>query len=168
MQLIAIDIGINNLGVALFKEGKLFNTYLFKETSKDSVEKRLYSIYSNLNNLVKKEIDAHKETTLIFEIPYFSFNSKTGKVLDYVTGIIYLFSYAKGYKIKSYTANEIKKEILGHLTTDKKTRQVNKDLVKKAVEKILELDLTHLSDHEIDAIAIGLCYLQKGKFTICK
>lgn len=168
MQLITIDIGINNLGVALFKDAKLLNTYLFKETSKDSVEKRLYSIYSRLNNLVKKELDSTKETTLIFEIPYFSFNSKTGKVLDYVVGIINLFSYAKGYKIKSYTANEIKKEILGHVTTEKKTREMNKYLVKQAVEKILELDLSGLSDHEIDSIAIGLCYLQKGKFTICK
>lgn len=168
MQLLAIDIGINNLGVALFKDGKLFNTYLFKETSHDSVEKRLFNIYSNLNNLVKKELDAHQKTTLIFEIPYFSFNSKTGKVLDYVVGIINLFSYAKGFTLKSYTANEIKKEILGHITTDKKTREMNKNLIKKAVEKILELDLSNLSDHEIDAIAIGLCYLQKGKFTICK
>lgn len=169
MQILAIDVGINNLGVALFSSSQLNKTVLFKEYSSDSVEKRLYKIFTNLNNFIKTECDNDLKKYLVYEIPYFAFNSKTGKVLDYVVGLIHVLAFKYNFTLVAYSAKEVKKAIGIKNNKTKQTREQNKKLVLQFVESILELDLSKKSDHEIDGIAIGLCFLHKNKeVTKCK
>lgn len=160
MKIVGIDIGINNLGIALFSTS-LEKTFCFKETSKNSVEKRLLSLYTKLDTLLTKELINEKEKYLIYEIPYFAFNSNTGKVLDYVVGIIHLLAAKHKLYLKSYTAKEVKKAINVQNCKEKKSREENKQLVKQSVENILKCDLSNLTDHEIDAIALILCFKNK-------
>lgn len=162
-NLLTVDVGINNLGVAIFKQNIIKKTILFKETSKDSVEKRIHNIYLNLTNLIKKEFNEEEKNYLIYEKPYFSFNSDTGKVLDYVVGILHLVAYENNFILKSYTATEVKKEIQIEKGNKSKTREENKKLVLNSVESILKLDLSEKSDHEIDSLAVGICFLSKGR-----
>lgn len=160
MKIVGIDIGINNLGIAFFSSS-LEKTFCFKETSKDSVEKRLLHLYNKIDNLFTKELEKENEKYLIYEIPYFAFNSSTGKILDYVVGIIHLLAAKHDLQLKSYTAKEIKKAINVQNCKEKKSREENKRLVKQSVENILKSDLSSLTDHEIDAIAIILCFKNK-------
>lgn len=176
-NLLTVDVGINNLGVAIFKQNIIKKTILFKETSKDSVEKRIHNIYLNLTNLIKKEFNKEEKNYLIYEKPYFSFNSDTGKVLDYVVGILHLVTYQSNLTLISYTPKEIKKSIRILQDNKSRDRYVNKQIVLKAVTEILEnekffegfslnysnIDLPRISDHEVDALAIGLTYLLKHK-----
>ena len=161
MKIAGIDVGINNLGIAFFSSS-LEKTFLFTETSKDSVEKRLYHLFTQLDTLFTQEFNqCEKNNYLVYEIPYFSFNSKTGKLLDYVVGGIHILAAKHNLKLRSYTAKEIKKAINVENCKEKKSREENKILVKNAVENILKLDLSNLSDHELDSIAAILCFKNK-------
>lgn len=163
MKILTIDVGLNNLGIALFSSSSLEKTILFKEYSKDSVEKRLFNIFNNLESLIQQEFTTQKDNYLVYEIPYFSFNSSTGKVLDYVVGLIHLLAYKYNLTLVSYSAKEVKKAIGIKNNNTKQTREQNKKIVLQVVESILKLDLSNKSDHEIDGIAIGICFLHKIK-----
>ena len=175
MKILAIDIGLNNLGIAVIENSKVLSTLLLTEKSKDSVEKRIFSLHSKLEIFIFTEFSTTDDKVLVFENPYFSFNSDTGKVLDYVVGNILYLGYKNKFQIESYTAPEIKKAIQIAKPISKKIiikekpsrdkitkREENKLLVKNALQKKIDYHLLEsISDHEVDAIAAGYCYLIK-------
>lgn len=170
MKIVSIDVGLNNLGLAFFKDSRLQSTHCIRPTPSWALEKKIGILHSKLNNLLGhffSNIPPEEETLLLFENPYFSFNSPTGKKLDYVVGIIHLLAFEYGCTLDSYTASEVKKELGVKILKKKQTREENKGVVKELVRPHIEKDsdmwgyLDSMSDHEVDAIAVGLCYLSK-------
>lgn len=175
MKILSIDVGLNNLGLAIVENNKVKSTLLMTEKSKDSVEKRIFSINTKLDSFISTEFSSTSDKVLVFENPYFSFNSDTGKILDYVVGNILYLGYKYDFKIESYTATEIKKTIQiekpeSKIVKEEKPikckitkREKNKLLVKEALQRKIEYSLLDsISDHEVDAIAVGYCYLIKN------
>lgn len=159
MLLIGIDIGLNNLGVAVIKDQQVIATRVIVSTKIKALEDKLLNIYKELTSILE---GSEKEITLVIEDPYFGFNSKVGKQLNYVVGLLYLLAGQRNTKIVAYTAQEVKKQLGVKIKKEKQSREVNKGLIKEQVKGFTKYNLDNITDHEIDAIAICYCYLMKN------
>ena len=163
-KIIALDVGLNHLGVALVEEEKVIHTYLIAPKASWGLSDKLGYIYREVRSLTDSFFSTPEESRyLLFENPVFSFNSSTGKKLDYVVGVLYLIASQYSCSVESYAVKEIKKELGIKQGKLKKTRENNKSEVKDKILQLVDYNLETLSDHEVDAIAVSQCYLLRNK-----
>lgn len=161
--ILGVDVGLNNLGLAFLSLDK---DILFTETvDVDRYSKvgcKLNTIYKRLHELLSKTKDKFNFKEVVYEMPVFRGNRKNSEKVIFVEGLIHLCTYTYDLDLSSYTATQVK-QLYGGNSRQKLTREENKRKVLEAVEKELNLKLPDKTDHEIDAIAIVLCHLQKKK-----
>lgn len=150
MRVLSIDVGIVNIGYALFDIADNAITYLSSgylcTKHKKQTKERLNIIYNFFNDIIKGQ----EITTLIYEQPIFN-RGKSGADVVKAEGVLLLLAGTNDMNCYSYTAPNVKKTIAENGRADKKE-------VEDAVCKYLNLKLTFKTDHESDAVAIGLTH----------
>ena len=154
MRYISIDVGIVNIGYAIFELDKtlkyLHSGYLCTKHKKDTKNK-LEIIYNFFNDIIEKQ----DLQTLIYEQPIFNRGIRGAEVIK-AEGVLLLLAGLHNLECFSYTAPNVKKTIAKDGKADKKQ-------VENAVCDFLKLKLSFKTDHESDAVAIGIThYLQNN------
>lgn len=150
MRILAIDVGIVNIGYALFDIAENKITYLSSgylcTKHKKQTKERLHVIYNFFNDIIRGQ----EITTLIYEQPIFN-RGKNGADVVKAEGVLLLLAGINDMNCYSYTAPNVKKTIAHFGKADKKQ-------VEDAVCDYLNLKLNFTTDHESDAVAIGLTH----------
>lgn len=145
--ILAIDPGYDRCGVAVVKPGRpseLIASTCIETNKKDSQEKRLYQIYTEVTSLIEK----YKPTHVALETLFFSVNKKTAIKVAESRGVIVLIAGQHSLPLVELSPQEVKLMMAGVGNADKKQ-------VQKMVELTLKIDISEKIDDEIDAIALG-------------
>lgn len=154
MKILSIDVGIVNIGYALFDIHENGITYLSSgylcTKHKSQLKERLQIIYEYFDDVItNNDVD-----TLIYEQPIFNRGTSGANVIK-AEGILLLLAGVKDLDCYSYTASCVKKTVTKLGTAGKKD-------VENGVNKFLNLQLTFKTDHESDACAIGITHYIKN------
>lgn len=182
MFFLAVDPGINNCGLCvgsyidnkyhIHKTHKVNNLRKLVENEKTLEEKydlRSVKVLAILQE-IKKLIDHYGIKDIIIEAPFY--NSLTpnafGSLLEVIYAIKYSIAIPNNYNIILFEPLNIKKQFT---TFSQAKKHVMKEflLSKQLNKEILhdeDINFDTISEHEIDAIAVGYCFtllLQKEK-----
>jgi crossover junction endodeoxyribonuclease RuvC len=153
MRILSIDVGIVNIGYAIFEIAENDITYLSSgylcTKHKSQTKERLAIIYDYFADIIKNT----EIKTLIYEQPIFNRGASGANVVK-AEGILLLLAGINNLDCYSYTPSCIKKALTKLGKADKKD-------VENGVNKFLNLQLTFKTDHESDACAIGITHFLK-------
>lgn len=169
---LSIDPGLNNCGLAIFDiENNKFivkDTFLVKNARKFTDEEKLIEQFYNnrtvkviaIIEFIKNIIEKNNIECIVIEAPFY--NALTpmayGSLLEVIFGMKYSIIVPNNLKIKFIEPLLVKKLFSNQ-------RLASKDLIKEfLINKkqdgsiILDKDPLTLSEHEIDAIAVGFVH----------
>lgn len=153
MRILSIDVGVVNVGYAVFDIHEDGITYLTSgylcTKHKKQLKEKLNVIYDFFMNI----IDTTEIETLVYEQPIFNRGVNGANVVK-AEGILLLLAGVNNLDCYSYTAPCVKKAVTKSGNADKKE-------VENGVNDFLKLKLTFKTDHESDACAIGITHYLK-------
>ena len=160
---LGIDQGYANLGYAIVRYNIHTNKYsvlhygTIQTNSKDEIQNRLYYIYNELSKIIQKyPIDFISCERLFVGADRNSCGekkrNKSASIVktNMATGIIYLLSGQYHLKIKEFSPMTIKKQLTGNGKANKE------DIIQVVEELMTKQNLKVHTNHESDAIAIGI------------
>ena len=160
---LGIDQGYANLGYAIVKYNVHTNTYkilkigTIQTNSKYEIQFRIYTIYKELNKLIKKfNIDLISCERLFYNNSISSSGTKTRNKsasivkTNMVTGVIFLLSAMHNLKLRDFPPTTIKKQLTGSGKADKE------EIIKVVDDLCLKQNIKLKTNHESDAIAIAM------------
>ncbi|WP_461246970.1 crossover junction endodeoxyribonuclease RuvC [Treponema sp. R6D11] len=112
---------------------------------------RLFFILQYVRNLLRK----YKPHEAAIETLYFGKNVSSAIPVAEARGVISAAIAEKGIFLHEFSPNAIKQGVTGVSTADKKQ-------VQEMVKLILELEKTPKPDHAADALAAGICAVNRG------
>ncbi len=158
MLILGIDPGSTRVGYGIIKkDGNEFSfvkSGLLKIISKNKNLRLL-----ELEKSFRKLLEQHKPDIVALEKLFFVKNLKTGLEVAQARGVLTLLAVQRKIPILEYTPSEIKLNVAGYGSADKKA-------VAKMVVKILKLDEINGPDDISDALAIALTAANNYKFQI--
>ncbi|MDR2018235.1 MAG: crossover junction endodeoxyribonuclease RuvC [Syntrophobacterales bacterium] len=154
MVILGIDPGLASTGFGAIAcngpEPRLLRCGYIKTSTADAMSQRLFSIYSDLNHLVKAVRPDLVAVENVFSLVKYP---RAGIVLGGVVGIIYLCVVQNNLTMKEITPKEIKNALVGCGSADKSQ-------VKRTVQAALKVDGIK-SFHAADALAVALTALYR-------
>ena len=158
MIILAVDPGVERLGVAILKKKdasiacEMSDTII---TSKDLNQKdRIGLIFAELKRICEK----YRPNQIVLERLFFAKNAKTAITVAQVQGVVYLLGYQMNLEVTEIFPNTIKSAVTGYGNADKKA-------VKKMIDLQVLLSKRKRLDDEYDAIACGYAYLLEQRNT---
>lgn len=145
--ILSIDPGYDRCGVAIIESGRpsqLLASACISTNKKELQEKRLFDIYTAINDLIQ---EWHPDF-IALETLFFSVNKKTAIKVAEARGVIVLIAGIHRLPLVELSPQEVKLAMAGTGNADKKQ-------VQKMVELTLKIDIADKIDDEIDAIALG-------------
>lgn len=157
MKYLSIDVGYANLGWCVFEIVDDNFTYLSsgyigendKKSYPKEFTKRLKFIYDYLKNI----IETCNVNALVYEKPYMNGRGDVGAKVTNVVGILLLLCAMFNLRDYDYTAKQVKKAISGD-------GEAGKQKVDDSVCQFLNLKLEFKTDHESDAVAVGITHFK--------
>jgi len=173
MYFLSIDPGIANLGISVNTFTYPFTsveTILVKNTRKLTDEEKvleetynsrtpkIYFILKHINELLNKYPDID---TLVLEAPFYNALTPAayGSLLEVIFAIKYSIVIPKNLKFVLIEPLLVKKLFTSKSVANKEAMRQFLILRKQSGDIILSKDIEELSEHEIDAIAVGFVYL---------
>ena len=157
MRILGIDPGIARCGWAVVEmvnsKSSMVNCGCIETESKNSQEKRLLKISTELTKIIKK----HKPDSLAIEELFFGNNSKTVFVVGEARGIALLTAAENSLEVSVYSPLEVKLALTGF-------GRAEKGQVGQMVKTILKLEKLPKLDDTTDALAIALTHAFSAKF----
>jgi crossover junction endodeoxyribonuclease RuvC len=156
VKILSIDPGIVNLGYSILdvteNEARYINSGAIK-VKDELIQDKLKYIYT----FFKSHIEINEPRILVYEEPVFMSRGNIGKLLCNALGVIQLLCSQYNLDIVYYSAKTIKKTVTQSGNADKKQ-------IEQSIKLILNeiVDRKFKTDHETDAIAIGLTYYLLG------
>lgn len=151
VRIIGIDPGYDRLGIAIIDKKNNKDVLVFSsciETDKKLPHyKRLFSIYSSLNSIIKK----HKPDEASIETLFFSNNQKTALLVSEARGVLLSLCAEHNIQTTEYTPASIKIAVTGHGKSDKKQ-------IISIIPKLIKIEREIKYDDEYDAIAIAITH----------
>lgn len=155
MRILAIDPGFDRMGVAVV-EGNPSRPVLVWSTcfmpKKGLVEARLAEVSGEVTQVIKK----YAPNALAIETLFFSINKKTALKVAEARGAILAAAGTTSLRVIECSPQEVKLAVTGHGGADKSA-------VARMLPHLLDLPTRKRVDDELDAIAIGITALAKGK-----
>lgn len=152
MKILAIDPGYERLGIAVLEKqnGKdvLLYSECFQTDKKETHSKRLFLIYSKLEEIIKK----YKVEVCAIETLFFSTNVKTALKVAELRGTVLVLCEKYNIKIEEYSPQAIKIGVTGYGKSDKSA-------IIKMIPLLVKIDRKIKFDDEFDAIAVGITCL---------
>ncbi len=124
---------------------------MIKTPSDEPLSKRLVTIKRGVEHLVKE----HGVEEIVIERVVFNVNKRSAISVAQAYGVILLLAGEQDLPVHEYNALEAKLVVAGHGRADKK-------VVQQAIKKRLRLKEHPTPVHAADALAIALCYIEKG------
>lgn len=176
-MLLGIDPGVNNCGLAIIDDSKSFKvieTFNVKNTRKFTEEEKvLEQKYNsrvvkvqNIIHHVLRYLDKYPDLNVFaIEAPFY--NSLTpmayGSLMEVISAIKYQIIINKDIKFKMLEPLLVKKLFANKSNAKKEVMREFLFKKKKSKEIDISLDITELSEHEVDAIAIAFVYHHSQK-----
>ena len=149
IKILAIDPGYDRCGTALLDiEGAILHSACITTDKKDSIEKRLAHIYTEIEKIVIRENPSY----IALETLFFSVNKKTVINVAQARGVVVLLAGLHNIPLVELSPQEVKLALTG-------IGNANKEQVQKMVQLTLHIDTDKKLDDEIDAIALGVASL---------
>jgi crossover junction endodeoxyribonuclease RuvC len=157
MTILGIDPGFARVGWSILEvRGQkldLLNCNCIETLKEISLEKRLFDIHKQINNLIKK----YNPDVLAIEDLFFTNNAKTAFKVGEARGVIILAGTIQKIPVFSYTPLQVKIAVTGY-------GQADKSQVGRMVKVILKLKELPKLDDTVDAIAVALTHAFTKKF----
>ncbi len=157
MIILGIDPGTATTGWGVIKSDKIkpicIDFGVITTKAGLPLEKRLATIYIDINSLLKK----YKIDTVAVENLFFNTNAKTAMLVGQARGVVLLASELKHLPLFSYTPLQVKMAMCGYGRADKKQ-------VQEMVRVMLNLPKIPKPDDAADALAVALthCFTKKS------
>lgn len=165
-NILAIDIALNHLGFAIFINDNLVESYVMKTSNDKNIDKienksnKLHEINYEINELI---IKYNTIDVLVYEQPFFlKDNLITTRDLAIVEGCILLSSSLLGIKAFPVKPQTWKQFVIGKGNASKE--EIASVMFFKYDMNINRTRYGNLKNSdELDAIGLGLYYINKGK-----
>ena len=156
MIVLGIDPGLTKTGFGLLSISndtpKIIDYGIIEPNKNDSLSKRLYSIYTDMNQL----IEMFNPTIVSIEDVFYGRNVKSALLLGQARGIAMLCAAKYDIPVFEYSAKKVKQAITGNGNADKTQLQYMIKQIFKLKQLPTQLDAS-------DAIGIGICYIYQTK-----
>ena len=151
MRIIGIDPGTAICGYSVLdyigNKFTLLDYGVVTTPANSDLEKRLYTIYQELKELIEK----HQPQFLAVEELFFNTNAKTALSVGHARGVILLLGAMMGLEVFSYTPLQVKQSVVGYGRAEKKQ-------IQEMVILILNMEKIPKPDDAADAIAVAICH----------
>ena len=155
MVILGIDPGLATVGWGVIRsDGSRHKALAYGSVvtpAHTATEKRLTSIYSQLEAIIKK----YTPDAMAVEELFFNPNITTGIRVAEARGVILLCAERMGVKIYEYTPLQVKQSVVGYGRAEKKQ-------VIAMVTALLSLQEPPKPDDTADALAIAVCHAHTG------
>lgn len=155
MRILAIDPGYDRLGIAIIEGDPSRPTLLMSacvEPAKGAREDRL----AEVSSAVTAAISGYSPDALALETLFFSINKKTAIGVAEARGAILAAAGTASLPVIECSPQQIKLAVTGHGGADKTA-------VARMIPQLVTLPKKKRLDDELDAIAIGITALAKGR-----
>ena len=156
MIVLGIDPGLTKTGFGLLSISndtpKIIDYGIIEPNKNDSLSKRLYSIYTDMNQL----IEMFNPTIVSIEDVFYGRNVKSALLLGQARGIAMLCAAKYDIPVFEYSAKKVKQAVTGNGNADKTQLQYMIKQIFKLRQLPTPLDAS-------DAIGIALCYIYQTK-----
>lgn len=151
MRIIGIDPGTAICGYSVLdyigNKFTLLDYGVVTTPANSDLEKRLYTIYQELKELIEE----HQPQFLAVEDLFFNTNAKTALSVGHARGVILLLGAMMGLEVFSYTPLQVKQSVVGYGRAEKKQ-------IQEMVKLILNMEKIPKPDDAADAIAVAICH----------
>jgi len=169
---ISCDPGIANFGISVNKKTTPFTsieTVLVKNTRKLTDEEKIVEeaynsrtpkIYAILNT-IKAFLDKYKEIdTIVLEAPFYNALTPAayGSLLEVIFAIKYTIVVPNNLKFSLIEPLLVKKLFTSKGMASKEAMRLFLNTKKDSGEILIEREISELSEHEVDAVAVGFVY----------
>ena len=157
MKILGIDPGLIQTGFGLINiknnnEIKLIDYGVIKPLLKDTLSKRLLTIFNDICEIIK----IHKPKIFVIEDIFYGKNVKSAMRLGQARGAAMVAAAFNEVPIYEYSARKVKQSITGN-------GNAHIDQVRFMVKNLLKMDTVPKSNDASDALGIALCYLLQNK-----
>ena len=156
MIVLGIDPGLTKTGFGLLSISndtpKIIDYGIIEPNKNDNLSKRLYSIYTDMNQL----IEMFNPTIVSIEDIFYGRNVKSALLLGQARGIAMLCAAKYDIPVFEYSAKKVKQAVTGNGNADKTQLQYMIKQIFKLRQLPTPLDAS-------DAIGIALCYIYQTK-----
>ena len=156
MIVLGIDPGLTKTGFGLLSISndtpEIIDYGIIEPNKNDSLSKRLYSIYTDMNQL----IEMFNPTIVSIEDIFYGRNVKSALLLGQARGIAMLCAAKYDIPVFEYSAKKVKQAITGNGNADKTQLQY-------MIKQIFKLKHLPAPLDASDAIGIALCYIYQNK-----
>ena len=156
MIIIGIDPGLVNTGYGIIaiqkNKPKIIDFGIIKPNAKESISKRLFTIFSDVSELIKE----YKPDVFSVEEIFYSKNFKSALMLGHARGAAILAAAKYNLPVFEYSAKKVKQSITGNGNADKTQLQY-------MLKQIFMLKQIPSPLDASDALGIALCHLNQIK-----
>ena len=156
MKIIGIDPGLSCTGFGVIESSnnklEVIDFGIIKTNSKDSLSKRLKTIYCD----VKEIIETYKPSIMSIEDIFYGKNVKSALLLGHARSVPMVVSANYDMPLYEFSSRRIKQSITGN-------GNATKEQVQFMVQKILLMDKLPKPLDASDALAAAICYNQNFK-----
>ena len=156
MKIIGIDPGLSCTGFGVVDSSnnnlEVIDFGIIKTNSKDSLSKRLNTIYCD----VKEVIEIYKPSIMSIEDIFYGKNVKSALLLGHARSVPMVVSANYDMPLYEFSSRRIKQSITGN-------GNATKEQVQFMVQKILLMDELPKPLDASDALAAAICYNQNFK-----
>ncbi len=157
LTILGIDPGLRVTGYAVVSSNddgpSLCEAGVFRTVDKESLEKRLKSIYDGLEEVVRE----FRPDTIAVEKLYSHYgHPQTAVIMGHARGMIFLCAAKHETPVRSYGATRIKKSLTGNGRASKLQMQ-------RTVKSIFGMKALPEPADVADAIAAALCHIETVK-----
>jgi crossover junction endodeoxyribonuclease RuvC len=156
MIVLGIDPGLTKTGFGLLSisndSPKIIDYGIIEPNKNDDLSKRLYSIYTDINQLV----EMFNPTVFSIEDMFYGRNIKSAFVLAQARGVAMLCAAKYDIPVFEYSARKVKQAVTGNGNADKTQLQYMVKQIFKLKQLPTPLDAS-------DALGIALCHIYQTK-----
>ena len=156
MTILGIDPGLTKTGFGLISikedEPEIIDFGIIQPNKNDTLSKRLYTIYLDMEELIK----TFSPTVLSIEDVFYGRNVKSALLLGQARGIAMLCAAKNNMPVFEYSAKKVKQSVTGNGNADKVQLQY-------MVKQIFNLKSLPKPLDASDAIGIALCHFNQMK-----
>lgn len=158
MRILGIDPGTLHLGYGVIEEvdGKMVMVAcgVLNVSRKISVEKRLFSLYTELSEIVTR----YQPDEIAIEEPFVARNARTALAVGRAQTVAMLAAAKQELPVFRYLPAQVKQQVASYGRSDK-------DQIQDMVKFLLGLTEPPSESDAADALAIAICHLYKRRFS---
>jgi crossover junction endodeoxyribonuclease RuvC len=152
---LGVDPGVASVGLAVAAKGRPRTSVLWSDTVRTAPGLAEAERLRRISDAVRAAIAAHRPSALALERVMWGQNRTSALSVARATGVIMVAAAEAGIPVDEYAPLEVKMAITGIGNADK-------DQVRTALIRVLQVDGVPAQADAADAVAVALCHLQQS------